>query len=115
MNVADDVERPMVEGSIGPERLALDRGGFDLVDRRQSEDVAESFTPQTSERLPEIAGLAADHVCAEVSVGSTTIPFLAERLGQVEHDRDWHGVIAACQLDQRLSGHRLHVGRIDHG
>src|SRR5574338_863155 len=50
VNVADDVERPVIPPAIVPERLAHDFGGIGFGDRPQHVHVTEPFLLQISKR-----------------------------------------------------------------
>jgi hypothetical protein len=63
----------------------------------------------------ELALLLPDDVRAERAIGRDPIPFLADALGQVEHDRDRQAVVLPRQSHQRLAGGLLDVRRVDDG
>jgi hypothetical protein len=57
--------------------------------------------------------LLPDDVRAEIPLLTGSISFLAEPLGQVEHDRDRQAVVFPGQGDERLARLGLDVGRVD--
>lgn len=114
VDVADDVERPRLSPPVVVERDPLDRRLFDLLGRRQGEDVPEPLAPEPAQRLTQRPDLAPDDVGAEGPVGPRRVSLVAEPLGEVEDDRQWEAVELACEGDERLSGLGLDVRRVDH-
>ena len=88
VDVADDVERAVLGAAVGPQRRALDLGRLDLLGDAQHADAAEALALQALQRAAQLRALLADDVRAEVAVRPRAVALLADRLGQVEHDRD---------------------------
>src|SRR5262249_44603812 len=68
VNVADEVERPVLSSLVGPERLALDDGNPAFLGRRQGEDDAEPFAFEVWQRALEELRVPAHDVRAELPV-----------------------------------------------
>src|SRR5262249_55113146 len=115
VNVADDIERPMVELAVVPQRLSLDRNLGDLGFRLEHMQVTKSFPLKTAQRSLELAPLLTNHVCAKGAIRASLVPGFAHSLRQIENDCDGQHVIPARQLDQRLACFRLDVGGVDDG
>ena len=113
MDVADDVERPVLASPVIPERHLLDGGGVHLLGGFHDEDVSEALLAEPPERPPQLRRLVADDVRAEVPVGAVPVAFLADPLGHVEHERHGQAVVLPGQLDERLAGLGLDVGGVD--
>ena len=113
VDIADDVEGPVLARPVVPERHPLDGRRLHLLGRLHHEDVPEALLAQPPERPPQLRGLVADDVRAEVPVGPVPVPLLADPLGHVEDDRHRQAVVLPGQLDQRLAGLGLDVGGVD--
>jgi len=61
----------------------------------------------------QLRTLISDHVRPEVAIGPSPVPFLANRLGYVEHDRDGEEIVLFGQLDQRPPRLTLNVRGIN--
>jgi len=112
VDVADDVERPGELALVVPQRLALDLGVVDLVGK-QHPDVVEALLAQAGQRAAERLALPAEHMRAELPVRSRGVAPLADRLGDIEHDRDRQQVMTPGELDEWLARLGLDVGRVD--
>src|SRR6185369_12280255 len=86
VDVADDVEGAGLALAVGPQRPALDDGGFDVLHGAQDEDVAEALLLQLAERAPEVVRLVADDVRPHRAVGAHAVALLADLLRQREDD-----------------------------
>jgi hypothetical protein len=115
VDVAHDVERPVLGPPVGPQRLALDGGGLDLLDARQVVDPVEALPAQGVQRPAQLPALVAQHMGPEVAVGPGRVARGAHRLGDVDHDGHRQRVVALGQGEQGLAGLALHVGGVDHG
>ena len=113
VNVADDVERPVFVLAIVPQRLPLDDGRVDFLLRLEHVHVPEAFAPQAAKRPMQLAPLVANDVRTEVTIGSGSVPLVADALGQIQDDRDGEHVILARQRNERLARLGLDVRRID--
>src|SRR5262249_60622795 len=79
MDVADDVEGPVLVLPVIPERLALDGNGVDLLGRREHEDVPKALALEAAEGAAELLGLLAHDVRAEGAGGGRRASRGAER------------------------------------
>jgi hypothetical protein len=113
MDVANDVEGSMIASPIIPERLAFDGRLLNLLRGRQYEDVSETLWLQGAERATQLLGLLPDDMRTEIAVRPFFVAFLANPLGQVEHDRDRQAVILARKGHEGLPRLGLHIGCID--
>jgi hypothetical protein len=69
VNVADDVEWPMLVAPVVVEPLPHELNAFDLVRRVELEHIAEPFAAQRAERLAHQIRLPPDDVRSELPVG----------------------------------------------
>ncbi len=113
MNVADDVERPGFALAIVPQRLPGDDGRVDFFLRLEHVHVPEAFAPQPAKRPTQLAPLVANDVGTEVTIGSGSIPLVADALGQIQDDRDGEHVVLPRKRNERLARLGLDVRRID--
>ena len=113
VHVADDVERAALVPQIAEQPGPGDRGGGDLFGGAQEVDRAEPLPPEVVQAAPELAALAAEHVCAEVPARGVALR--AQLLRQVQDDRHRQHVVLAGQQDELAAGFGLHVGRVDDG
>ena len=77
--------------------------------------MAEALAAETPQRALERPPLAAHDMRAELAVRRVAVAFLADPLGEVEHDRHRQHVVLPGKRDQRLARLLLDVGRVDHG
>src|SRR5207247_11191226 len=112
VNVAEEVEGPVVGFPVIPERLALDLDRVDVLRRLENEDVPEALLLKIPLRALHLARLLADHVRTEVPLRPVTIALLAQPLGQVENDRDRQDMILSGERDEGLPRLGLHIGRV---
>ena len=115
VHVADDVERPGLVPLVGVQPGAGDRGRVDFLGAVQHVHGAEPLAAEPAQAAAELAALAAEHVRAEVPVRAALVPFRAELLGQVEHDRGRQHVVLAGEEDEVAAGFGLDVGGVDDG
>ena len=94
---------------------ALDRRRVDLLGRRST------YTCRNPSRCRPFSDRAAAARCWRTTCGPKSrsgrvaVALLADRLGQVEHDRDRQARDTPRELDERLARLALHVGRVDDG
>ena len=115
MQIADDVERPVVVPLVVPQGRPLNRGRLDFLGRVEDEDVREALPLQPPDRPAQLRFLLPDHVRPEVPVLPATVSLLADLLGQVEDQGHRKAVVLPSKLDQRLAGLGLDVGGIHDG
>src|SRR6201999_4260251 len=73
VNVANDIERAVIAAAIGVQRIALDRGRFDLLDRGQCMDAAKSLASQAAQGLAQPPRLTAHHRGAKIPIGAVAV------------------------------------------
>src|SRR5580765_3699663 len=66
VNIADDVERPVLMFQVVPERLARDLNSVNFFRRGEVKHMAETFTLQAAKRATEILCLITNHMRAKV-------------------------------------------------
>src|ERR1700733_6714928 len=115
MDVADNVERPVVRALIGPERLARHGGCLDTLRRAQLPDLPETFALQTAQAFANLGNHALNDLAAELPVGTRLVALDADVYARLDHQRDRKRVPAPRDLDPALAVCRTHVGRVDHG
>ena len=75
--------------------------------------VTETFSLQSPQRPPQLLGLVPDHVGAEVSICTVSIPLLTKLPWEIEDQRHRHSMKLARQLNHWLARIRLHVGGVN--
>ena len=113
VNVADDVERPMLMLQIVPERLSFDDYIINFFRRREFEDVPKAFSLQVANRPAQLLALLPDHVRSKVAIGSISVAILTESLREIEDKGDGYHVILTRQSYEWLTCLRLNVGRVN--
>src|SRR5262249_4122117 len=68
VNVADDVERPVLPLPVVPQRLPLKDGRIPLVLRLEYVNGPESLAPESPQRAVQLALLIANHMRPELTV-----------------------------------------------
>lgn len=114
MDIADDVERPVLVPPVVPERNPLDDRRLHRLGRLQHEDVAKPLPPEPPEPTPQLRLLIADDMGTKVPIAPAGVAVLADPLVQIQHDRHGQDVVLPGQFHERLAGLRLNVGGIDH-
>ena len=112
VDVAHDVERPVVGAAIVPLGGALDRHRVDLIGSVEPMDEAELLL-EPAHRVAQVAHLVADDVRAELAVGPLLVARLADRLVDLEHDRDDRHVVLLRDPQERRAGGGLDVRGVD--
>ena len=115
VQVANDVERPVVIPFVVPERSSLDDRRLDFLGRIEDEDVRESFPLQSTNRPTQLRLLLPNDVSPEAAIFPPTIPFLANLLRQIEDDGHGEAVILPAKLNERFAGFWLNVRGVHHG
>lgn len=113
VDVADDVERPVLVGAVVPQAGTGDRRVVDCLRRVEQVDLAESFLAHPAQAATEVLHLVADHVGAEVALRTSSVALLTQALGNVEHDRYRQEVVFARQPDELRAVLALDVRGID--
>ena len=88
VDVADDVERPVIAATIRVERLANDRDRVDGFDALENVDDAIPLAPEILERLPLQVIIMVFDPRSVGAVGTRAISFEADRGREIENDRD---------------------------
>ena len=114
VQIADDVERPVVRTAIGLQRLPFDDGRVDVL-RRLEAVFAESLAAQPAQRVSQQLALIADHPPADRAVAARQIAFLADPFRDVERQRHRHRVALAGDRDKLPAVLRTDVGGVYHG
>src|SRR5262249_28013471 len=73
VDVADDVERPVLALPVVPQRLPLKDGRIDFVLRLEHVNVPKSFTSQSPQRAVQLALLIANDMRPEIAVRPRTV------------------------------------------
>ena len=115
MDIADDVERPVLIAPVYPERLALHDGRIDRLFRLQGENVSEAFPFQEPLRSTHLVALPMDDILPDDAVGPLLVPVDHHSLRHIEDDADDEAVVLLGEFDQRLARFRLHIRGIDDG
>src|ERR1700678_22470 len=84
VNVANNIERPIVELPIIPKRLALDGGLFDFVGGFECVHIPKSFAFKSAKTTAKLRQLVADHMRAERSIRPALITLVTELLGYLQ-------------------------------
>jgi hypothetical protein len=95
VDVADDVERSVLVGTVVPQAGSADRRLVDPLRRVEHVDLPEPLLAHPSQAAMELAHLVADHMGPEVAIGTGSIALLAQALRKVEHDRYREEVVFA--------------------
>src|SRR5271168_2079822 len=98
MHVAHNIKRPMLRPAVVPKRLTFNRRSVHLPNRGHLEDIADSFTLQSSERLPQLLQLIANNMRSKLPVGTRHIPILAKPLWEIEDNGHGKDVIFPRKL-----------------
>ena len=114
MNIADDVERPVLVAEVRPERLPLDLHRLHLLRRVEHIDVAKTFALKATNGPAHLLMLLPHDMSAEIAVRPAAIPLAAQLLRQPKDDSDRHCVIFTGDRNQRLPRLLLNVRRIDY-
>ena len=114
MDVPDDVEGAGVETAIVPERLPDDLDSLDVFRPVQNPDPPEALALKLSKRSTEVPDLPPHDVSAEVPIGSRAVPLDADRLREIQDDRDGEHVLASREIERRLSSLGLDVRGVEH-
>src|SRR5438067_1469540 len=78
MDIADDVERPVVVTTVGIERLALNRRFLDHLHRVEREDVPESLALQAAQRSAQQPCLVPNDLGTELPIGPALVALDAD-------------------------------------
>src|SRR5687768_9889581 len=113
MDVADDVERPVIPLPVVPERLSHELDGIHLALGAEDVYVPKALTLKTPERAPKLRMLLADHMWPEVTIRARAVPLVRETLGHVDDNRDRDHVMPSRELDERLARLLLYVRGVD--
>src|SRR5512132_1472580 len=109
MNVADDVEGPVIFAPIGPRRLSRDFDGVDLFRCPEHEHTPEALAAEPLQGALELGTLSSHDVRSEVPIGPRRVAIQAELLWHVEDDGDREHVVGASELNERSTNLALHV------
>lgn len=101
VDVADEVEGPVLVAPVGPEPFPFDGCSLDLLDTAQREDPPEPLALETLDRPSELLVLASHSMCRQVAVRASCVSFGAHLPGHVEHDRHREDVVLPGQPHQR--------------
>src|SRR5207248_4950853 len=102
MDIADDVERPVLIAPIYPERLALHDGRIDRFFRLQGENVSEAFPFQEALGPTHLVALPMNNILPDGAVGPLLVPLDHDSLRHIEDDADDETVVLLGQFDQGL-------------
>jgi hypothetical protein len=83
VDVANDVERTMLEFAIVPERHALDDGTLNLVGRIPNENIAKPFALKLPYALTQLLTLIPDDMWTEIAISARFITVGAQPFRQV--------------------------------
>ena len=83
MNVADDVERPVLLLQIIPQRLPLDHSGFNFLQRFQNMHMTETLALQPTQRAMQLLRLLANDVRTEIPVGACLVSVVRDPFRQI--------------------------------
>lgn len=115
VHVADRVEGSVLVGSIVEQSGAHDRGGLHLLRRAQHMHLAEALLREAAQAAAQLIALPLDHAGGDRAIQALGVAGDAQRLGQIEHDRDGQHVVRLRELDEPATRIRLHARRVDHG
>jgi hypothetical protein len=113
VDVADDVERPVLVPLVVVQRLARDLDRVDLLHRLQHVRVAEALASEEAERAAHGALLVAHDVRPELAVRPQRVALVADARRHIEGDGHRERVVLAGDGDERLAVLRLDVRGVD--
>ena len=113
VDVADDVERPVLMPEVVEQLLPHDDGIRDLLLGPQHVHLAKTLLAQVPQRPAQLIVLAFHDLGTEIPVGAGRGAVLADALGQVQDDGHRQHVVRTGELDEPAPGLALHVRGVD--
>ena len=115
VDIADDVERPMLVASVDPHGHPLDERLFHFCGRVEHEHIPETLAFQLPQRPLELRGLIAHHVGAKRTLRAFPVAGQAQGLGHVQDNGHRQAVVLPGESHQRFARLWLYAGGVDDG
>src|SRR5579872_2244856 len=99
---------------IVPKWLTHDADRRNLFRSGKSENMSKPLPLQSAQRPPQLLRLVSNHVRTKLSVWPVLVMFMAELLGEVQHDRNRQNMELTSESDQWLTRLRLDICGVNH-